>query len=207
MARQAGHLFITGTLGDVTYYKMDGIYYARMKSSLSRKKVLTSPRFERTRQHANQLAEASRIASSVYKQIPKEQRNIKLFRAIVGEAKMLLATGSDKEVVLEVLLAELLPQSKTFVPKQRIKRKKELRLVVNKEGRLVLESLSIPELHVVGAASTQGYFEHQQRRERLVLESLSIPELHVVGAASTQGYFEHQQRGENLLENSYDGES
>ena len=140
MARQSGHIFITGTLDDVTYYKMYGIYYARMKSSLSRKKVLTSARFERTRQHASQLADASRIASSVYRQIPKEQRNIKLFRAIVGEAKVLLAVGQDKEVVLELLLAELHPQSKSFVPKQRIKRKKELRLYVNKEGKLVLES-------------------------------------------------------------------
>ena len=44
------------------------------------------------------------------------------------------------------------------------------------------------DLHVVGAVPTQGYFEHQQRREFL--------KLHVVGAAPTQGYFEHQQRRE-----------
>ena len=47
MARQSGHIFITGTLDDVTYYKMYGIYYARMKSSLSRKKVLTSVRIDK----------------------------------------------------------------------------------------------------------------------------------------------------------------
>ena len=165
MARQAGTIFIEGTLDDLTFYKMDGKYYVRMKSSLTRQKVLNSPRFKRTRIHAGQLAEASGIASIVYKQIPKEERSIKLFRSIVGKAKLLLAEGKDKEVVLQLLVAELNPQSKTFVPKQRIKRKKELRLVVNKEGRLVLETLSIAELQVVGAASTQGYFEHQQRRE------------------------------------------
>jgi hypothetical protein len=164
MARQAGTIFIEGTLDDLTFYKMDGKYYVRMKSTLSRKKVLNSPRFARTRMHAGQLAEASKIASVVYRQIPKEERSIKLFRTIVGKAKLLLAAGKDKEVVLEILVAELNPETKAIVPKQRIKRKKELRLFVNKEGKLVLETLLILELHVVGAASTQGYFEHQQRR-------------------------------------------
>src|SRR6476646_2080289 len=100
MAKQSGHIFITGTIHDVTYYKMYDTYYARMKSSLSRKKVLTSPRFALTRMHANQLAEASQIASQLYRSIPKEKRNMQLFRAFVGKAKLLLAEGKDKEVVL-----------------------------------------------------------------------------------------------------------
>ena len=60
MARQVGPRYIIGTLGDITGYKMYGNYYARMKSSLSRKQVLTSPSFALTRMHANQLADASK---------------------------------------------------------------------------------------------------------------------------------------------------
>ena len=60
-----------------------------------------------------------------------------------GDAKVLLAGGKNKEEVLELLLAELNPHSKTYLPKQRIKRKKELRLHINKEGKLVLEPLSV----------------------------------------------------------------
>ena len=112
MARQAGTIFIEGTLDDLTFYKMDGVYYVRMKSSLSRKKVLNSPRFARTRMHANQLAEASRIASVVYRQIPKEERSIKLFRTIVGKAKLLLAEGEEKEVVLGSLCFEYRTRNK-----------------------------------------------------------------------------------------------
>ena len=163
MAKQSGHIFIQGTLDDITYYKMDGVYYVRMKSSLSREKVLKSPRFERTRQHASQLAEASKIASAVYKEIPKEERGIKLFRTIVGKAKVLLTSGMDKEAVLEVLLTELRPQTNSIVStdqeanrsdrkgfKQRSKGRKEAKRVeksellsVNKEGRLVLEPLTV----------------------------------------------------------------
>ena len=99
MARQAGPIFIEGTLDDLTFYKMDGEHFVRMKSSLTRKKVLESPRFALTRMHAGQLAEASRIASIIYRQVPKEERNIKLFRSIVGKAKMLLKEGKEKEEV------------------------------------------------------------------------------------------------------------
>ena len=104
MARQAGPIFLEGTLDDITFYKMDGVYYARMKSRLTRGRVLKSPRFALTRMHANQLAEASRIASLVYRQIPKEEKSIKLFRSIVGKAKVMLSEGKEKEEVLEALL-------------------------------------------------------------------------------------------------------
>jgi hypothetical protein len=38
MAKQAGDIFITGTIDDLCFYKMDGAYYVRLKSSLTGKK-------------------------------------------------------------------------------------------------------------------------------------------------------------------------
>ena len=130
MAKQSGHLFITGTINGVTYYKMDGIFYARMKSSLSRKKVLTSPRFARTRMHANQLGQASQIASQLYKSIPKEEKNMKFFRSIVGKAKVLLAQGDNRDMLIEILMNELFPQGKKVQVKRIKKRKPEERAYV-----------------------------------------------------------------------------
>ena len=144
MARQVGHLFITGTIHDVTYYKMFGTYYARMKSSLSRKTVLTSPRFARTRMHSNQLAEASQIASKLYENVPKENRSMPFFRSIVGKAKLLLAQGKDKEVVLDLLRNELFPEVIVIAPKQIIQRKPKEKIYVNKKGKLVWK-ISRPE--------------------------------------------------------------
>ena len=141
MARQIGHIFITGTIHDVTYYKMDGTYYARMKSSLSRKTVLTSPRFTLTRMHANQLAEASRIASQLYRMIPKEQRKVQLYRAIVSQAKILLASGKDKESVSGILSHALFPQSKKIKLKP-IKKKPVERIYLSKAGRLVWKNFN-----------------------------------------------------------------
>ena len=151
MARQIGHIFITGTIHDITYYKMDGLYYARMKSTLSRKKVLTSPRFARTRIHAGQLADASRIASQLYKDIPKEKRNMQLFRSIVGQAKVLLAEGKAKQRVVEILMNELFPQANKVAPKQIKKKKPEERAFVTKRGRLVWRESNLPKWSLVNS--------------------------------------------------------
>jgi hypothetical protein len=38
MARQAGNIFIEGIIDDLSFYRMDGKYYVRLKSSLTGKK-------------------------------------------------------------------------------------------------------------------------------------------------------------------------
>ena len=129
MARQLGPIYIKGTLDDLTFYQMDGEHYVRMKSRLSKKKVLTCPRFALTRMHANQLAEASRIASVIYKQIPKEERNIKLFRSIVGKAKVLLWTGKKREEVQRELENCFIHEGLEY----RTRNKEQMNLEVNSE--------------------------------------------------------------------------
>jgi hypothetical protein len=143
MAKQAGPIFIEGTLDDLTFYKMQGEYYVRMKSRLTRKRVLESPRFARTRMHAGQLADASRIASQLYRSIPKEKKDRQIFRAFVGKAKVLLAQGKDKKVVLDILMNELFPQVKRIAPKLIIKKKKEVRVYVSKSVKLRWYSISL----------------------------------------------------------------
>jgi hypothetical protein len=56
MAKQIGEFKITGTYDDVTYYEMEGQYYARKKSSLKGARVKKDPRFKRTIQCAQRLA-------------------------------------------------------------------------------------------------------------------------------------------------------
>lgn len=60
MAKQAGILHLTGTLGEITFFEQDGHYYARRKSSLDKKRILTDPQFERTRENSSEFGMASR---------------------------------------------------------------------------------------------------------------------------------------------------
>jgi hypothetical protein len=107
MARQIGDIKITGTLGDVTFYRMGGEYYARMKSSLTAKKVKTHPHFVLTRMYAKWLGEASKLASEVYRTLPGPERKYAVFCRLKTMAHKLVKEGVVREEVLDVLKRHL----------------------------------------------------------------------------------------------------
>jgi hypothetical protein len=100
MAKQAGLCFFEATIDDITFYKMEGKYYARVKSSLSSKRVKTSPEFKWTMRSAGRLARASKIGSQIYKALPPGWRQFWMYRSFTGEAFTLLKENAytDEEV-------------------------------------------------------------------------------------------------------------
>jgi hypothetical protein len=108
MPLQYGPLLITGTIDNACFYGMYGNYYVRMKSSLTRKRVLKDPKFQLTRVHAALLGEASKIASRVYRLITGERKKHALYREITGKAIYLLREGKDKEDAFEILCGQYL---------------------------------------------------------------------------------------------------
>lgn len=103
MAQQVGPIFLECTWDDLTFYKMDGKYYARKKSRLTREKVLKDPAFHRTRLYASLLACASKIASSIYKDLPMHWRQFWMFRAFTGEALTMLDAGATAQDAYDYL--------------------------------------------------------------------------------------------------------
>jgi hypothetical protein len=61
MAKQLDGFHITGTIGGITYYKVGDNYYARKKTSLSRRQVMKDPSFANTRKS---MAEFGRAANA-----------------------------------------------------------------------------------------------------------------------------------------------
>lgn len=100
MARQIGPIKITGTIDDVTFYRMDGVYYARMKSSLTGKKVKTHPHFALTRMYAKWLGEASKLASQVYRGLREEERRYEVFCGMKKLAHKRVKEGVEREMIL-----------------------------------------------------------------------------------------------------------
>lgn len=60
MARQVGLLKLAGRLGDISFYKAVYGYLARTKTGVDRKTVLTDPRFQRTRENAQEFGRAAK---------------------------------------------------------------------------------------------------------------------------------------------------
>ena len=80
MAKQAGPFFITGTIDQICFYRMDGSYYARAKSSLDGKRVKKDPAFRETMRYAELMGKASSSASIAYRDLPDKQKVKGLFR-------------------------------------------------------------------------------------------------------------------------------
>jgi hypothetical protein len=88
---------------DVTFYMMEGVNYARKKSCLSRKRVLRSPAFTKTRHYASMMSQASRIGSVIYQALPQHWRQGWMYRAFTGEALQSLKSGRSVEETTRLL--------------------------------------------------------------------------------------------------------
>jgi hypothetical protein len=99
MPKQKGPVYYTGTRGDACFYKMDGQYYVRRKSTLSGKRVKRDKAFTLTRVYADLLGQASRLAAAVYRCLPREERKHAQYRVMTGEALRMLKEGVAKEEI------------------------------------------------------------------------------------------------------------
>ena len=99
MAKQDGLIKITGTIDDITFYKMGDQYYARMKSSLTGKRFWKDKAFEGSRRSATALGQASRLASLLYRTLPKEQKGRPVFQELTGKIKFMILDGMDAAAI------------------------------------------------------------------------------------------------------------
>lgn len=107
MAKQTGDSVFIGTYNGLCFYSMNGKYYVRASSPLSRKRVLTDSAFAGTRRYAQWLAAASPIASAIYREVPLEKRHKNLYRTITGKALLLLKAGVEAAEVRVLLANEI----------------------------------------------------------------------------------------------------
>jgi hypothetical protein len=102
MAKQKGHLKITGTMGDVTYYYCRGHYWARKKSSLDAARINEDPAFAGLLKEAGVLQQASPLASAVYRQFTVKKKRQHYFQ-LTGQAQRLLREGVAVSRINELL--------------------------------------------------------------------------------------------------------
>jgi hypothetical protein len=104
MAKQAGDYFIEGTFDDLTFYKMCGDYYVRMKSSLTGKRFWKEKAFEGSRKSCSRFGDGNTLASSVFQLVREERRTNRLFPFLRTRAIALLKEEKSAEEVVCLLL-------------------------------------------------------------------------------------------------------
>jgi hypothetical protein len=103
MAKQIGDIILVGTIDDITFYEMDGKGYARHKTSLAGKQVKKDPRFKRTMESAHRLGRGSRLASKVYRSLPRKEQVYALLKELKRIAILSIKEGKEEADVLALL--------------------------------------------------------------------------------------------------------
>ena len=109
MAKQVGDIIIVGTIDDITFYKMEGKGYARLKTSLTGKRVQRDPKFKRTMESARRLARGSRLASKVYRSLPRVKQVYALFKELKSIAISAFKEGASEAEVMLLLERKMKP--------------------------------------------------------------------------------------------------
>ena len=107
MAKQTGIFKIIGTIGDITFYEMDGEFYARKKSSLDGKRVKKDPKFKRTMEEAIGFGKASTATRAVYWALPEKLRVHGFYGRLTGRMRRLMREGKSAQEAQLQLLREL----------------------------------------------------------------------------------------------------
>jgi hypothetical protein len=108
MARQVGPIYLSGTVGGVTFYRRESGYFARRKTSLNKERFYSDRAFGRSRAAANVFGDAAKIASQVYQMLPREKRGHGVIGRLSGAANRLLHDGKSKEEVAGILIQQYL---------------------------------------------------------------------------------------------------
>ena len=118
MATQKGLIVFEGTISNITGYQMNGKHYLKMKSSISRKRVLRDLRFKNTRRYAAWFGQASSIAKKVYHEVPLENRSQHgLWYPLRKRAESLVRKELQRSEIIRLLKEEFIEPLKKHMQK------------------------------------------------------------------------------------------
>lgn len=122
MAKQAGPILLSGTIGNVTFVAAGRKGIARMKSSLTKKDVKTKPEFANSRAASERFGTANKLASQVYRSLPKKSRKNPVYLRLKSLAIRLIHQNVDPAEIkasLQKKIPASLNNSKSLTPKAR----------------------------------------------------------------------------------------
>lgn len=103
MARITSGIMIKGTINNVCFYEMDGIYYLRMKPGPERKQFLNDSKYAPQRDACVRMNKGNKIASLIYKHIPKDKKVYKINSELQRMAALYFKTGLSVKKVTSML--------------------------------------------------------------------------------------------------------
>ena len=111
MARQAGPLFITGTIDDLVFYKLGEHYYVRQKGERTpgvKKRLKQDEGYALLQLKQREFGRASELVKTMYYTLPLEVRKQGLFGTLTGKAVRWLRQGKSEEEIKELVQQDVM---------------------------------------------------------------------------------------------------
>ena len=104
MPKQKG-IKIIGTFRhlDLTFYKQNNQYLVKNKSSLNAKRIKTDPSFRVFRERSTQFAEATKIASRIYRIYPKGKKKPGVFQKLCAKVYKHILNGKTESEIKQLI--------------------------------------------------------------------------------------------------------
>jgi hypothetical protein len=90
MAKQNGLVKLTGTIGDMTYYRTKDGYMAKEKTSLNAARIASDPKFKRTRENMAEFGNAAKAGKTLRRSISLVLQNAKDPRVVSRLCKTMM---------------------------------------------------------------------------------------------------------------------
>jgi len=144
MAKQTGIIKVRGTVGGITFYKLNGDYYARKKTSLNKERVLRDVAFAGSRRSSGLFGTAAKIAKVIYRRLPVQKKGHGVIGMLTSKANRMLHEGMPADDALELLLEKYVGASAKVMLEQPIQVRqvemcKEEDVVRKESGDVVFE--------------------------------------------------------------------
>jgi len=134
MAKQIGFVKVRGTIGGITFYKLNGGYYARRKTSLCKERVLRDAAFAGSRRSSVLFGAASKLAKIIYGRLPIKKKGHGVIGKLTANANRMLHEGMLADEALELLLEKYVGASaKVMLEGAGVERQVKMRRIGDKE--------------------------------------------------------------------------
>ena|SRR5438270_14032862 len=91
---------ISGTIGDLTYFVLNGVQYARRKSTFKLKEKLKDPKYAHCKKNNERFGKANKLAGIKYATLSETEKQNKKFGGVLKDVYQLLKEGkTDEEII------------------------------------------------------------------------------------------------------------
>jgi hypothetical protein len=109
MAKQTGPVLFEGTISNITGYQVNGKYFLKQKSAISKRRFKRDPRLANTRRNAAWFGQAVKYAQKVYYELCIDERDQrKIWYPMRNRAQELVRKGVAADEILCLLREEFI---------------------------------------------------------------------------------------------------